>query len=82
MGLVDFVIDLGIFSILGMAFFWGIATFAFANWSRLPYDWAWGLGGAMFPLLGFGIAVVMHFTSKSGSAQAIARQPIQGEDLW
>ena len=74
--------DLNIFTMFGIAVFWGVATYAFAGWARFEKDWVWGIGGAFFPVLGFGICVVMWLSSRGGHAVAVARESHNSEDSW
>jgi len=74
--------DLNIFTLFGIFVFWGVATYAFAGWARFELDWVWGVGGAFFPVLGFGVCVVMWLSARGGGAQSLARESNKSEDLW
>ena len=81
MGVFEFVLNLWIFSALASFVFWGITTYAFADWARLDRPILWAAGGAFLPVLGFIVAVIIHFSTRNGDAQLVARQSL-GEDLW
>ena len=82
MELITFIADLGIFSLLWIVVFWGVATYAFAGWARFEKDWVWGLGGSMFPVIGFVLAVILYFSARGGGAQSLARESSSSDELW
>ena len=82
MGIATFLADIWLFVSLGIAVFWGIATYAFATWANLRYPWMWSLIGAVAPVLGLIVAVIMHFNQRSSGHQPSHTIAPVSEDLW
>lgn len=83
MGITTFLADLWVFVSLGIAVFWGIATYAFATWSpNLSRPLIWALVGAVAPLIGLVVAVIMHFSHKHNDVHSGPAVTPMSEDLW
>lgn len=82
MGIVTFLTDLWLFVSLGIAVFWGIATYAFATWANLKYPWMWSLIGAIAPILGLVVAVIVYFNQRNSEHQPGNTISRASEDLW
>lgn len=82
MGIATFLADIWLFVSLGIAVFWGIATYAFATWANLKRPLVWALVGAVAPVLGLVVAVIMHFNQRSSRENPEHPLAPKTEDLW
>lgn len=82
MEILDFLISLAIFIWIATAVFWGLATLAVAGTFNLQRSWLWGILGALVPLVGFLVCVIVGFAKRPPGKRIKTSAATKRFKLW